>query len=192
MASPWKFLERLTSRWQERKETPDGRTTDVTSGEGTSPEPVEAATDNTQSSSDRLVEGEPQPADQSDAGIAVPEHSAKAGSRVQGRVDLESAKLVDAAGPALSDGADFTATPIHQALTLPSSKKRPSGKQRQSQEASVAKSVEVVIEIPTSVPTFSDEVESLDAEIRLLRDQLARKLQLQNAQLRMMLERFER
>ncbi|EJZ17856.1 hypothetical protein RCCGEPOP_28634 [Rhizobium sp. Pop5] len=33
---------------------------------------------------------------------------------------------------------------------------------------------------------------SLDDEIRMLRDQLARKLTLQNAQLRKMLERFER
>ena len=32
----------------------------------------------------------------------------------------------------------------------------------------------------------------LDNEIRMLRDQLARKLTLQNAQLRKMLERFER
>jgi hypothetical protein len=39
---------------------------------------------------------------------------------------------------------------------------------------------------------MSDDAISLDGEIRLLRDQLARKLRLQNAQLKRMLDRFER
>ena len=43
-----------------------------------------------------------------------------------------------------------------------------------------------------TVPAVSDDAIRLDEEIRLLRDQLARKLQLQNAQLKRMLERFER
>ncbi|NKN03063.1 hypothetical protein [Rhizobium leguminosarum] len=42
------------------------------------------------------------------------------------------------------------------------------------------------------VPAVSDDAIRLDEEIRLLRDQLARKLQLQNAQLKRMLQRFER
>ncbi|RXT29769.1 hypothetical protein B5P46_01400 [Rhizobium leguminosarum] len=191
MASPWKFLARLTSRRRGSKEQQDGVIDDVKLEEGVSPEPVQAATDNTQISSDRLVEAEPQSADQSDARMPVPEDSAN-GGRVQGKIDLESARLVDAAGPALSDGADFTTTPTHEALTFSSFKKRPSAKKKRSQEASVVKSVEVSPQLPTSVPTFSDEVQTLDEEIRLLRDQLARKLQLQNAQLRIMLERFER
>jgi hypothetical protein len=41
-----------------------------------------------------------------------------------------------------------------------------------------------------SIP--SDDTLSLDDEIRLLRGQLVGKLRLQNAQLRKMLERFER
>ncbi|PKA45019.1 hypothetical protein CWR43_04200 [Rhizobium sullae] len=41
-------------------------------------------------------------------------------------------------------------------------------------------------------PAVSDDAISLDEEIRLLRDQLARKLQPQNAQLKRMLARFER
>lgn len=192
MASPWKFLARLASRRREWKEPQGGLTGDMKSEEATSPEPVEAATDNTLNPSDRLVEGEPQPADQPDAVMTVRDHSAEAGSSVKGKVDLESAKLVDAASPALSNDADFTTTPTYDALTFSSSKKGPSGKQKRSQAASVAKSVEVFPQLPTSKSTFSDEVQSLDEEIRLLRERLARKLQLQNAQLRIMLERFER
>ncbi len=42
------------------------------------------------------------------------------------------------------------------------------------------------------VPSFSDDAMSLDEEINLLRGQLTSKLQLQNAQLKTMLERFDR
>jgi len=189
MASPWKFLARLTSGWGERKEPKDGLTDNAKPEEAVSPEPVEAI-DDTQNSSDRLVEGETQPADQSVAEMTVPEHSAEAGSRAQGRVGPESA--LDAAGPAFSDDADFTAISTHDVLTSAPSKKRLNAKRKRSQEASAIKSVEVFPQVQARVPNSSDEVQSLDEEIRLLRDQLARKLKLQNAQLRMMLERFER
>ena len=155
-----------------------------------SPEPVEAAaTDNTQNSTDRLVEAEPRPADRPDADIIVRERSAKAGSRVQGKIDLQSAKPVDNSDPGLSDDPDASTT--RDASTSSPSQKRPNAKRKRSQEASLAKSVEVFPQQLTSIHTFSDEVERLDAEIGLLRDRLARKLRLQNAQLRMMLERFE-
>jgi hypothetical protein len=52
---------------------------------------------------------------------------------------------------------------------------------------------EQVSEAPSpSATPFFDEASSLDADIRQLKDQLAGKLRLQNAQLRKMLERFER
>ncbi len=190
MASPWNLLARLMpKRW---KEPQGGLADDVKSKEVTSPEPVEGATDKTPNSGDRSVQGEPQSADQSDTIMTGPVHPAEAASSAQRKVDLESATLVDAAGATLSDDAHFTATPIYDALTSSPSRKRPRGKQKRSQESNVVKSVEVFPQLPTSGPTFSDEVQSLDDEIRLLRDQLARKLQLQNAQLRRMLERFER
>jgi hypothetical protein len=44
---------------------------------------------------------------------------------------------------------------------------------------------------PAANPFF-DEAASLDDDIKLLKDQLAQKLRLQNAQLRTMLERFQR
>ncbi|WP_105439947.1 hypothetical protein [Neorhizobium sp. T25_13] len=52
--------------------------------------------------------------------------------------------------------------------------------------------IEAVPPPSLGVPAVSDDAIRLDEEIRLLRDQLARKLQLQNAQLKRMLERFER
>lgn len=188
MASPWNLLARLMpKRW---KEPQGGLADDVKSDEATSPEPVEAATDNTPHSNDRLVEGEPQPAHQADEGVIVPEHSATAVSRVRVKVGLESA--VDAAGPVLSDDGDFTAISTHNVLTPAPSKKGANAKTKRTQETSVVKSVEVFHQRPTSVPTFADEAQGLDEEIRELRDQLARKLQSQNAQLKRMLERFER
>ncbi|WP_210199521.1 hypothetical protein [Rhizobium sp. R339] len=45
---------------------------------------------------------------------------------------------------------------------------------------------------PLAAPVVSNNFQDLDDEIRQLRSQLAKKLQLQNAQLRKMLERFDR
>lgn len=45
---------------------------------------------------------------------------------------------------------------------------------------------------PQVPPTVSEQMTSLDEEIRTFREQLASKLRLQNAQLRTMLERYER
>lgn len=46
------------------------------------------------------------------------------------------------------------------------------------------------VQLPSSRDLFFDEVATLDAEIKMLRDQLAQKLRLQNVQLKKMLERF--
>jgi hypothetical protein len=46
--------------------------------------------------------------------------------------------------------------------------------------------------LASSANPFFDEAASLDEDIKQLEDQLAQKLRLQNAQLRRMLERFER
>jgi hypothetical protein len=52
--------------------------------------------------------------------------------------------------------------------------------------------VEAVLPPSPAAPTVPNDTISLDEEIKPLRNQLARKLQLQNAQLERMLERFER
>lgn len=188
MASPWKFLARLTSRRREWKEPRDGLIGDTKPEEATNAGSTEVATDN---SGARLVAGVPQHADQPDAVLTVREHSAEASSGVQGNVDVGSAKLVDAADRALFDDRVFTVNPTHDALTFSFSKTGPSTKQKRSQKARAIKPIEAIPQLPANLPTFYDEVQSLDEEIKLLRNRLVRGLQLQNEQLRMMLGRFE-
>ena len=120
MASPWTFLSRLTSRRQESKEPQGVLTNAAKSEEATSP--VEATTDQTLNSSEGLVAGVSKLVDQLDVEITIREHSAEAGSSVQAKGDL-GAKLLDAAGPALPDEGDFTATPNHGALKFTTFKK---------------------------------------------------------------------
>jgi hypothetical protein len=50
----------------------------------------------------------------------------------------------------------------------------------------------VVLPPSQTISAASEDAINLDEEIRLLRDQLARKLQIQNTQLKRMLQRFER
>jgi hypothetical protein len=189
MASPWKFLARLTSRRRERNEPKGGIPADTKLEEVTNPRSDERATDN---SSARLVAWAPQNADQADAALTVREHFAEAGGGAKGTIDLDSVKLVDASDPALSDDRDFTTTPTQDKMTVSSSKKGPSARQKRRQKARVIKPISVFPLVPANAPSFFDEVQSLDEEIRLLRDRLVHRLQMQNAQLRMMLERFER
>ncbi|MGO6667010.1 hypothetical protein ACCS43_16780, partial [Rhizobium ruizarguesonis] len=63
---------------------------------------------------------------------------------------------------------------------------------KRSRQVKKAKVDDVVSQPSPHVRIMSDDAISLDGEIRLLRDQLARKLRLQNAQLKRMLDRFER
>ncbi|WP_141105532.1 MULTISPECIES: hypothetical protein [unclassified Rhizobium] len=53
-------------------------------------------------------------------------------------------------------------------------------------------STEIQSATPSTAPAVSNDFLTLDDEIRQLRSQLAKKVQLQNDQLRKMLERFER
>ncbi|ACS60496.1 conserved hypothetical protein (plasmid) [Rhizobium leguminosarum bv. trifolii WSM1325] len=62
-------------------------------------------------------------------------------------------------------------------------------RRRQARKADV---VDVVSRPSPRLAIVSDDAIRLDGEIRLLRDQLAGKLRLQNAQLKSMLDRFER
>ncbi|AHF88087.1 hypothetical protein RLEG3_03095 (plasmid) [Rhizobium leguminosarum bv. trifolii WSM1689] len=59
---------------------------------------------------------------------------------------------------------------------------------RRTKEGTIA----VVLSPSRAVSAASDDAINLDKEIALLRDQLARKLQIQNTQLKRMLQRFER
>jgi hypothetical protein len=176
MASPWNFLARLTRRRRDRDEKQESATGDVTPEEAKSAEPISDEAGNTQDPQDRPAEAKPQPPETVDTGIIKPE-PAEAGNNVPAKAGRKRA---------------LPAGPSGDAPVVPASIKTPVGKKKRNKAYTAIKTVEAVPQPPESVPSFSDEVQSIEAEIGLLRHQLARKLQQQNAQLRTMLARFER
>jgi hypothetical protein len=196
MASPWKFLARLASRRQEQKEQQQDPADDVTSA---SAGPSEPATDTISNSTDQLADAGPETADRSKLASGKAEQLTEADKDVPGQVgqdqgegDLDSTSGVTAGGRAVVDAADAPVAATRKAPAISLSKPVTSAKRGRNKAASRTSPVEVIPQPQAGVLTFSDEVQSLDGEIRQLREQLARRLQQQNAQLTKMLERFER
>jgi hypothetical protein len=103
---------------------------------------------------------------------------------------LDSVAGIVAGGSAPTDDIDLAAIPAPDAVHLHPPVE---GKARiQRPRAKKPEPVVVTAQVSLGVDTASDDTISLDEEIRVLRGQLAAKLQLQNAQLKKMLERFER
>ncbi|TAU38947.1 hypothetical protein ELI43_31055 (plasmid) [Rhizobium leguminosarum] len=186
MASPWKLLARLVSpRRQQRQE--HGSTDDVKPDVLAIAKPTETVADNGLNAADTPVDEKPVAYEQSEAASADLDHSEETASGVDGTADIEGARPVEAADPALSGDAG---TAAHDA-PKPSQTAEGATRKRSRQGKTEARGEAVPLPSP-GVPAVSDDAIGLDEEIRLLRDQLARKLQLQNAQLKRMLERFER
>ncbi|MBY3490117.1 hypothetical protein [Rhizobium laguerreae] len=187
MASPWKLLAGLVSRRRQQRQ--EHRSTDDVKPDGLAiAEPSETAAKNELGATDRPTDDTAVFHDHSAAVAVGPNHADEVESAVDGPADIEGARPEEAADPALSDEA---ATAAHAA---PNAFRRLGEGQtrKRSTRGKKAKTIAVVLPRPPSVPTASDDEISLDGEIRLLRDQLARKLRMQNAQLKRMLERFER
>lgn len=185
MASPWKFLTRLVSpRRQQRQE--NGSTDDVTPELLAIAKPTETAADDGLNATDPPIDEKLVPHDQSEPVSADPDHSEEI-SGVHGKADIDGAGPAEATDPALSDDADTAARNAQK--TSPPDKGATRKRRRRGKTAAT---IEAVPPPSPEVPTVSDNAISLDEEIRLLREQLARKLQLQNAQLKRMLERFQR
>ncbi|CAN7587840.1 hypothetical protein LJR235_004217 [Pararhizobium sp. LjRoot235] len=183
MASPWKLLARLVSpRRQQRQE--HGSTDDVKPDVLAIARPTETAADKGLNAAGRPADEKPVPHDQMEAVPADPDHFGKTASGVHGTANIEGARSVAAADQASPDDAHTAAHDAPKSLATGEGATR-----KRSKRGKKAERGEVVPQ--PSVPTVSDDAISLDEEIRLLRDQLARKLQLQNAQLKRMLERFE-
>ncbi|MCV9947444.1 hypothetical protein [Rhizobium sp. BT-175] len=184
MASPWKLLARLVSpRRQQRQE--HGPTEDVKPDVLAIAKPKETAADNGLNTADPPVEEKPVADEQSEAVSADPDHSEETASGVHGTADIDGARPVEAADPALSVEAGTAARAPKPSQTGEGATRKPS-----TRDKAAAKDEAVPPPSP-GVPAVSDDAIRLDEEIRLLRDHLARKLQLQNAQLKRMLERFE-
>lgn len=176
MASPWNFFTRLVSPRRDKKHD-DGSTINVSSdGPALLPQ-IEAPAESSLNSADRPADEEPvQPEE-----IVTGDQNADAGERAQPRaaVDISASEDRENVVTGAADGAK-----LQQAAA--------SGPRNQRGRGKKAGKVEVASEASENVPTVSDEATRLDDEIRDLRMQLKGKLQLQNAQLKKMLERFER
>ncbi|NEI32456.1 hypothetical protein GR204_00175 [Rhizobium leguminosarum] len=176
MASPWKLLARLLSpRRQQRQE--HGSTDDVKPDVLSIAKPTEAADNNELDGADRPADEKP----------VLHGHSEETASVVDETTDVESARPVEASDPVLTDEADTDAHAAPKAFRVGEGQTRKRGMRGMK-----AKTIAVVIPPSPSALTAFDDAINLDEDIRLLRDQLARKLQMQNAQLKRMLERFER
>ncbi|MGO7758396.1 hypothetical protein ACC761_14635 [Rhizobium ruizarguesonis] len=171
MASPWKLLARLVSpRRQQRQD--HSPTDDAKPDVLAIAKPTDAAAGSGLNTADPPVDEKSVPHDQSEEVSAA---------------DLEGARPLEIADPALSDDADITAHDAPKPLQAGKGAMR-----KRSRRGKNAETVEVVPPPSLGDPIVSDDAISLDEEIRLLRDRLRRKLQLQNAQLKKMLQRFER
>ncbi|MBO9111928.1 MULTISPECIES: hypothetical protein [Rhizobium/Agrobacterium group] len=186
MASPWKLLARLVSpRRQQRQE--HGSTDDVKPDMLAIANPTETAGDIGLNTAAPPVDEKPVADEQSEAVSADPDHSDETASSIHGTADSEDARRAEAADPALSD------EPGTVAREAPKPSQTGEGVTRKRRKLTKSgEPVEAVLPPSTAAPSDSDDTISLDEEIKLLRNQLARKLQLQNAQLKRMLERFER
>ncbi|MBY3122878.1 MULTISPECIES: hypothetical protein [Rhizobium] len=185
MASPWKLLAGLVSR--RRQQTQEhGSTDDVKPDVSAIAEPTETA-DNRSKAADRAANEKPVTHEQHEAVSVDPHHAEEAVSSVDDTTDVESATLEKAVDPALSNEADVAGHPPPKALPVGEGPTR-----KRSRRSKKAKTIAVVLPPSPGATAVSDDAVSLDGEIRLLRDQLATKLRLQNAQLKRMLDRFER
>ncbi|TAX23550.1 hypothetical protein [Rhizobium leguminosarum] len=183
MASPWKLLAGLVSRRRPQKQEQDS-TDDVKPDVSAIVEPTETATDNRSKAADRAANEKPVTHEQHKA---VSHHAEEAVSSVDDTADVESATLEKAVDPALSNDADVAGYPSPKALPVGEGRTR-----KRSRRSNKAKTIAVVLPPSPGATAVSDDAVSLDGEIRLLRDQLATKLRLQNAQLKRMLDRFQR
>ncbi|WP_392714044.1 hypothetical protein [Rhizobium ruizarguesonis] len=186
MASPWKLLARLLSpRRQKRQE--HGSTDDVKADVLAIAKPTETADNNQLDGAGRPADEKPVLHGHSAAVPADPDHSEETASVVDDTTDVESARPIEGSDPALSHEADTDVHAAPKAFRVGEGQTRKRGMRGMK-----AKTIVVVTPPSPSALTASDDAINLDEEIRLLRDQLARKVQMQNAQLKRMLERFER
>jgi hypothetical protein len=184
MASAWTFLARLVSprRQQEQEHghiedaNPDVREIAVS---------TEKPAEESLSSADQ--QGGEQPSfERTDLPSIALGLSEQTGGDVDDAVEGDRSGAGEVSGQDLSDSDISLAHGAHTVeKTVDAAPARRRRRARQIARAVVAKS-------SPAVPSVSDETTSLDDEIRELRRQLAGKLSLQNAQLRKMLERFER
>lgn len=182
MASPWKFLARLISPGRAQRPE-DGSTETVAQGgrseiAGLAEAPAEENLD----SLGRPTSDATHRHDQGPAISAARVLSEEA--KIDGQVEGGDGEVVQAADPTLFDEPGTHIIAAHGAVDIQGAVEVAPRKQRSRGKKAVA------VPNGSQVSDTANEM-SLDEEIRLLRGQLAKKLKLQNTQLRKMLERFE-
>lgn len=188
MASPWKFLARLVSPGREQKPE-NGSTEKVPAEAVASSGPIETPAEESLNSDGRPASEEPTRHGQPGAISLKPVHFDEVKNGARDKVERGAAKIGQAANQALSVGTGFDFTAAHDDITQI---RRTVEVARRKQRRRSKEAVAVANVSPVSQIAHIAEEINLDEEIRVLRGQLAGKLTLQNAQLRKMLERFER
>ncbi|AUX79499.1 MULTISPECIES: hypothetical protein [Sinorhizobium] len=198
MKAPWKFFAQLTSR------RPSAKAQQSPIGNDTDPKAIESEVDHT--SAIPL---------NSTVSASPPAHGEEV-SIDQGPVASDQAKGDDDVAPALTSpiDAEEAQTPARleahnsgaearsllpksrntKSLRKPRNKRGERGKRAKAHVAVQSAAAETDrrrVQPPSSRDLFFRDVAILDEEIKTLRIQLARRLHLQNAQLKKMLERFE-
>ncbi|WP_064696935.1 hypothetical protein [Rhizobium aegyptiacum] len=189
MKTPWKFLAELTSRRRAAKgpESSIGHDTDHEAEQTPAPTSVDVSAS--------LDYNEAVPVEHVASPLTEKQDSAEAVQAPEPPVDGD-----DAWTPAPSETRhpDASAHERNETRTKarrgppPSCRERTKGAQATATARGAVAKHEGQIASPSSARyAFFDDVASLDADIKKLRSKLARKLQLQNAQLKSMLKRFD-
>ncbi|ARO32344.1 hypothetical protein NXC14_PA00047 (plasmid) [Rhizobium sp. NXC14] len=185
MASPWKFLSRLISPGREQRRE-GGSTKRVAADPLAIAGPIEAPAEENLNSDGRPT-SDATHHDRSASISAEPVRSEEAKNDRQDKVEIEDAGAVQAVHPALSGE---TGTDIIAALgvvDIQAVEVAPRNQRNRGKNAVAVPNTPQAAQVSDTANEMK-----LDEEIRLLRGQLARRLKLQNEQLRKMLERFER
>ena len=186
MASPWKFLSRLVPRRRESKQ--DAVVADAKPNVLALSGPVETVAEENLANSSADGGVELSPSAVSDPDLEKPAPVESAVSRADdGAGTVVADKVVGDTAPFNLPGTVVIPSPdaANLQLRVESKPRKQLGRGRKPE---LVDTTQVLPDV--SIP--SDDTLSLDDEIRLLRGQLVGKLRLQNAQLRKMLERFER
>jgi hypothetical protein len=187
MKSPWKFIAQLTSRRASAKAQ------DSSTGNDTDPKALESEVEHASAllPSSKLVDQESSASDKAKGGDSIaqvirpPIDDAQAHAPARREADNtvgEQPSLVR---------KNAVSTKLQTKARI---KRRERGENANAQVAAqipVTATDHPSVQLPSSRDLFFDEVAILDAEIKMLRSQLAQKLRLQNVQLKKMLERFD-
>lgn len=189
MASPLKFLRRLVSRRDERKQDADkldGAKLDVLAIAG----PTERVAEEGSENAARPAGSEPLHGDASDVVAAETAPVDEVEAETHNTADGARANIPAVGGSASAKETNIAVTAAHDATKLLPAVAGVTPKQR-GHSKNIGLGI-VPAEVSQGSRTPSNETMILDEEIKLLREQLASKLKIQNAQLKRMLERFER